>query len=483
MAPRAVSILVYIVLPCCLTAWPRSVPVAWSPAGHSGAQAARSRGIADLDKGNIAEADSLLSAADSMGALDALDFLAWMPAKAALGRYFDAGVLCCKAGVKEPGLAAIACSRLYEMVRDKPAETRRLCLAAYRQCALSREQCDTLRIKEWLSRTYGSLGMFAEETDLLRELDTPHFPSANDFLDAARTRLAMGFAAEAVTPGMEAYRRLPAGAQKSLAATMVYHCFAVLGKTADAALWLPRAQLADARFRSQAAGFLQSAGLLDKADSLISSLPASLVRDTLAVRQALFSGNAERALKLSAALGQDRDAAGIWKIRACVFSGHADSLEGWIDTASPPKDPQYSREQLSYRYKLELLKDAPIALADFGVLEYSLWLGRPAQAPLASVSTYPAPVRRMMVCEVVSALLDKSQVSDASAALSKIPLSETGPEVDFYRGDILVRQGSIAQGSKVLEQIVLSYPDDVFAIKAKSVLAHLARPGQKKNGL
>jgi len=317
--------------------------------------------------------------------------------------------------------------------------------------------------------------MFTEETDLLRELDSPHFPSARNFLDAARDRLAMGFAAEAVIPGMEAFRRSTASADKSLAATIVYQSFVRLGKTADAALWLPRTQLSDIRFRAQAAVFLQQAGLLNNADSLISSLPASTARDTLAVRQALFSGNPVRAAELAAALRGDRDVSNLWRIRTSVFSGRADSLEEWIDTVSFHGDAEYRREALSYRYKLELLKDAPFAVADFGAVEYSIWQGRPSRAHLSQVSSVPVSVARMMVFDVVEALLDKGKVDDAASALANISRDDSVPEAQFLRGDILVRQGSVSKGAQILQDLVISNPSDVFAIKAKSVLDQLGR--------
>jgi hypothetical protein len=466
------AFVVFAALFCGATA-AQPVLAPFSHLDRSVVQGIRVRGLAGLEQGNLAEADSLLSLADSAGGLDALDYLAWMSAKAALARYYDAGVLCCKAGAREPGLAAMACTRFFEIIKDKPVETRRLALTAYRQCALARDRCDTLRIKQWLSRAYGSYSMFTEETDLLRDLDTPHFPSGREFLNVARERFGMGFVAEAVVPAMEAFRRCPAAAEKSLAATIVYQCYLRIGKSADAALWLPRTELSDPRFRAQAVGFLQRAGLLDRADSLAAGLPPSVSRDTLAVRQALFTGNLMRAADLSAAIRGDRDAAAIWKIRTSVFSGRADTLEGWIDTLTVRPGWEYGREILAYRYKLELLKDSPEACGDFGAAEYALWLGQPKRAATTPLAAFAPMARQMLACDVVAALLEKNLADDAAKTVSQIPPDQSGPELTFYRGDILIRQGSIAEGSKVLEQLMLSHPGDVFAIKAKLILAHL----------
>ncbi len=438
-------------------------------------QALRLRGLADIDKGNISEGDSLLCIADSAGILDALDMLRWMSAKAVLARYYDAGRLCCRVSAQQPQLAPIACARLFEIVKDQSVETKRLALGAYKQCALSQERCDTLQVKQWLSRTYGFFAMFAEETDLLRDLDSRRFPSGRDFLAIGRDRFSMGFFSDAVVPAMEAYRRLSEAPERSLAATIVYQCYLRLNKSADAALWLPRTELSDVRFRAQAAAFLQRAGFLDKADSLTATLPASVARDTLAVRQALFAGNPSRARELARGLRGDRDAALIWTIRTSVFSGNGGDLEGWIDTVAMQPSGEYGREMLAYRYKLELLKDASQAYQDFGVLEYAVWLGQPKKATGMSFAAYAPMVRQMLACDLVAALLEKDLAPEAQKVALQVPPGEGGPELEFYKGDILIRQGSITEGSKVLEQLVISHPNDVFAIRAKQVLASLGQ--------
>src|SRR5271157_865659 len=472
MAHAVKTLLTILVAVCAAAAGP-------SPAGaaprfdRQKVQACRLRGLSDLDKGNVAEADSLLTIADSAGALDGLDYLTWMPAKAALARYGDVGVLCCRTGSVAPGMADLACSRLSEILKDRPMETRRLALAAYRQCALGRERCDTLRIKQWLLRTYEYSSLFAEAVDVLRELDTPHYPSARDFLGLARERMAMGFVSDAIVPATEAFRRCTDPKEQSLAAAVVYQCYLKMGKNADAALWLPRARLSDPRFRAQAAAFLQRAGLLDKADSLIAALPASVARDTLAVRQALFAGDLVRAAGSAAAIRGDRQAQTLWKIRTTVFLGQADSLEGWIDTVAVAPGWEYGREVLAFRYKLEVLRDSPDALKDFGAVEYALWLGRPKKAAAVPLSAFAPGARRMLACDIVASLLEQDLVDDAAKVLLQAGAAETSPELEYYRGEVLIRQGDSGKGAVVLEKLVLSSPGDVFAIRAKQLLSRL----------
>jgi hypothetical protein len=130
---------------------------------------------------------------------------------------------------------------------------------------------------------------------------------------------------------------------------------------------------------------------------------------------------------------------------------------------------------LAYRYKLELLKDASQAYQDFGALEYAVWLGQPKKAAGMSFAAYAPMVRQMLACDLVAALLEKNLVAEAQKVASQVPPEAAGPELEFYKGDILIRQGSIAEGSKVLEELVVSHPNDVFAIRAKQVLASLGQ--------
>jgi len=434
----------------------------------------RAQGLQDIERGGLAEADSLLTLVDSAGLLDATDMVKWMTVKAVLNKYRDAGALCCRAGHKEPRLGNFACNTLYDIVKDQPVETKRAALGAYRQCVVAQKGFDTLMVRQWLSHAYGSFAMFTEETDVVRELDSRHFPSAGVFLAMARDRFGQGFFADALEPAMEAYQRIESGQEKSLAATIVYQCYQRLGKTGEAALWLPKASLSDARFKAQAVAFLQDAGYLDKADSLLATLPAGLGRDTLALRRALCAGDAARARELAQAI-KNPDAAMLWKARTAVFSGNGQDLDGWIDTVSFRPGSEFAREMLGYRYKLEMLKDAPNAYKDFGALEFSLWLGQPLRAAGLSLAGYPAAARQMMVCDLVAALCEKKLYAEAQKAAAQVPQAEAGAELQYYTGDILIKQGSAAEGAKILEQLVLSHPEDVFAVKAKVILKSLKK--------
>jgi hypothetical protein len=130
---------------------------------------------------------------------------------------------------------------------------------------------------------------------------------------------------------------------------------------------------------------------------------------------------------------------------------------------------------LAFRYKLEVLRDSPDALRDFGAVEYALWLGKPKKAAAVPLSAFAPGARRMLACDIIASLLELDLVDDAAKVLSQLGASETSPELEYFRGDILIRQGDSGRGGAVLEKLVLSSPGDVFAIRAKQLLSRLRK--------
>jgi tetratricopeptide (TPR) repeat protein len=467
-------------------AFPASISQAQTRAvSASDARMIRERGLASIDKGSVAEADSLLRIADSAGILTAGDYLRWLEAKAVLSNYADAAGLCCKIDAREPRFSAVARGRLTQMTEEQPPAAKREALDAYRRCALSNPGCDTLLLKQWLSRAYGSCGLFAQQDSLLVQLDTRQFPSAQDFLDAAEERFSRGFVSEAVFPATRAYARLPDAdtAARSLAATMLFQCYRTALRPDSASYWLSRASLSDERFRISAVAFLQSAGMPDKADSLMTGIRPSFARDTLMIRRLLYAGDPKGAYARSAGVTRPRDAAAaaVWKARTALFSGNAADLDGWIDTVSFSPSSLAGEEILAYRYRLSALSSAasfPQALRDFGAIAYALWCGKPDKASSVALSSYPRPLREMLTCDIVRAYAREKRFDSARAAAEAAGLDSAGGELRYYYADACIQQGYFDKGAAVLEQLMLADPNNVFSGRARLLLGSLKKKKQ-----
>jgi hypothetical protein len=446
-------------------------------ANASESKSIRERGLQCINKGSLAEGDSLLSVADSTGALSAVDCLRWLETKAVLSKYGDAARLCCKITAREPRLSAMACGRFMQMIEEQSAAVKREALAVYRQCALSGPGCDTLRVKQWLSHAYATFALFVQQDSILVQLDTRKYPSAQDFLEAAQERFSQGFVADAVFPAKKAYNRLDNTAEKSLAATMVFQWYRSVLKPDSASFWLSRASLSDERFKVAAVAFLQSAGMLDRADSLMATLRSSVSRDTLMLRRMLFAGEAKGAYAKAGSLVLSHDAAVVWKMRTALFCGNGADLYGWIDTVSFSPASEWGEEIMSYRYRLEVIASAsvPQAMRDFCALSYALWCGKPDKAAAIRLTAYPREVRDLLVCDIVKAFIQEKRFGEAGKTAAASGPDSAGPELRYYYADALIQQGYLDEGAAMLEQLLLANPNDVFSGRSRILLESLKK--------
>jgi hypothetical protein len=427
-----------------------------------------------VDKGNFGPADSMLAVVDSAGLLDPYDVVRWIQVKGVLSEYGESGRLCCRLD-GDAHLSSLARSRFLELLGEADMAGRREALERYSRCVLSQKSPDTLRLKAWLATVYADFGMYGEEDAVLFELDSKRFPSADAFLVSAQQRFSRRLFPQCITPAAAAFQRAGDQAKKSLAAAILYQCYLHSGTSDSASFWLSRASFSDPRLKAQAAAFLQEAGYLDRADSLIATLGQSVTRDTLVLRQVLLSGEPARAAGLAAKLTRDKDAAALWRVRTAVFSGNGAELAGWIDTVRFGPSGGYGAEVLSYRYKLERLKDAPEAMADFGAVEYCVWRKRPETVATRAFQAYPPAVQELLVCDIVKALADKRLFGDALKCAAQVPLEGAGAEFVYTYAEVLIRQGSVDEGSRILEKLMLSHPQDVFSGKARLLLLGLKK--------
>ena len=252
----------------------------------------------------------------------------------------------------------------------------------------------------------------------------------------------------------------------------------------SASYWLARASLTDERFRISAIAFLQSSGMLDRADSLMAGMRPSPGRDTLAIRRLLFAGDAMAAYARAKTMVHPRDDAMLWKARTALFSGNAADLDEWIDTVSFSPSSPAGEELLSYRYRLAVLAAAPGALQDFSDISYALWCGKPDKAAAKKLSAaYPRQVREMLACDIIRSYAKVKRFGAAQALAEAIfidtaRVDSAGPELRYYYADVCIRQGNTERGAAMLEHLILADPDNVFSGRARVLLASLKKKKQ-----
>jgi hypothetical protein len=435
----------------------------------------RNDAIQNFETGNITVADSLFNIADSLDMLNANDISKWVQIKFLLKEYKDIANICCKALTKEPDIEYYINNNLYENLKDQPVEIKKLILSSYEICIFNRKKCDTIKTFLWLYNTYGSFAMFDEQTNIIKtyEKKIPHV--AEYYLSMAKTRFLNGFIEKAIIPAIEAFTKTDSlSEQKSLAAMIVYECYKILGKNNDALFWLSKASFNDIKSKINAITFFQEAQYLNKADSIINTLSPGISKDTLLIRQALFSQNVSLALNILNTI-KDYNSGLIWKLRIFTFSGRIKDILEWVDTVSFSSFWSYASEFLSYRYKFNIIKEDPSSFKDFGTIQYEIWLNRPEKAISLIKKDFSSSIKMLIACDVCRALYKKQLYSDALKIIYMFELSDLSPELSFILGDILIKQGETNKGIKILEDIIINYPSDVFSYKAKKILEEIKK--------
>ena len=185
---------------------------------------------------------------------------------------------------------------------------------------------DTLGFKQWISGTYDRFGLYDEEVDVLVSLDSKNYPSARELLETARQRFSQRLFSYVIRPAKQAFARSATASQKALCALLLYQSYAQTEKNDSAAMWLAGVPLAQEPYKAEAVAFFQRSRYLGKADSLIKTLSPSFMRDTLTIRQMLFSGDlrgaadaAERTFQTWGGDKGDGNEALLWRIRTLIF--------------------------------------------------------------------------------------------------------------------------------------------------------------------
>ena len=443
-----------------------------------------------IEQDKLGEADGKFAAIEPACAIETYDLMKWMRIKSVLGMYGAACRLACRIAHQQPQLSALLQNQLSETIREAPADTVRAALDDYLQCALSGFRPDTAAFKRWISNVYFRAGLYDEEVNALLRLETPSQPSAEELFACASRRFSNRIFSTALRPARLAYSRLHDDNLSSLCALMLYRCFALMGKDDSAAIWLRRVP-ARREDRAEAAAFFQRTGDLVKADSLLAALPSSLTRDTLMVRQMLFTGNPKAAADYCARWAGEKltvDGRGLlfWRMRSLLFSGRAQAADALADSIdfSPVMDG--ATAFLFLKYMLNSIRKTPAAGTVFGELAYAAWLQRPERALRAlqssAIDVFPADVRQLLYCMGVKALIDGKMFAGARTLIDRAGGSSTCTELRYYLGEVLLNQGDVDSAAAVLEELILTYPGDVFSEKARILLnvLHAEKSGRKR---
>lgn len=445
--------------------------------------------INECERNNrLAEADSLFAVLDRYKALSLSDLLRWAHAMVVLNRYTGSAVLYSRVISAESQLVHVVYGQFNQLFENAGADSIAAALGVFQKTVFSRRGIDTLGIQLWLADFYARHGLDSAELEVLRAVPATAPRLVPQLIDMARQRFGRGAYAAAILPASAAYEHTASVPYRSGAAVVLYQSYQALHKNDSALVWLERAggSLSESR-RADAAALYQAAGRLSDAKAMIKEIPPSFSRDTLEVRQCLWSGDtrkaAEMAKKGGSTWAQHPNEALLWRTRTLLWSGAYDDLAALLDTARIAASWKGAKEILDCRFRFQLFKRSNEALAAWSHIEYDVFTGNPERAAQrlagSGVQTVPQALRAPLLLCVIRGYFrgNYAQVSSPIPALTAF-LEEHGENVDspeylYYFAEALLMNGSFDRAEKLLLRIIGDYPGDVFSEKARVVLAKL----------
>jgi len=349
-------------------------------------------------------------------------------------------------------------------------------LRNFKRCILSLEVTDTAFFRNWLADLYGRSGVYDEEIKVLVELDMQSSPADRKLADIARTHFSKRRYRQAVNSGSVAYQRLEHGAQRLNTAFIVYQSYIQLGIRDSALVWLKHSGLTDAGAVSAAAGLYQETGHLAAAAILIDSLPPSLSKDTLLIRQYLFSNEIMKAslhaLSALTSWRQHPREKGLWQARCFIFGGQAQRAVPVIDSVKFSASWHGAAELLRYKYWLQKLSDDRTALSAWGNLEYLIYIGD-LTAAVKGLETYglKGAIGEMMAVRAANLLMRDGQAKEALLVLDLVKEGAGTPEYTYVKAETLFAAGRADEARVIAAKLLKDFPTDVFAQKARILLS------------
>ncbi|MCL2218947.1 MAG: hypothetical protein FWC23_01615 [Chitinispirillia bacterium] len=443
-------------------------------------------------------ADTLYRALDSAGRLDAHELIRYGRVKSLLGQYRDAARIFCRAAISDNRLEYAAMGQMGHMLADADSADKAAAIRTFERCALASPNADTAVFRNWLADFCGRQGLYEQEISLLTRLHTTESPSGRKLIDAARKHFSARRYRLAVSAAAAAYGRADEPKQRTDAAFVAHRSYLELKVRDSALIWLKLSEVNDRNAQIQAVTLNQETGRLEEAAALIDSLPASLSKDTLAVRQLLFAGEPVNALNTimtskSAAWKMAPRERMLWRGRCMIFSGQIYEAIPVLDSMKFMPSWHAAAEALRYKYWTQKLDDNSEALDIWGKLEYVIYTGNLTDAArLLKGHGMTGEIGEMLAVRLARILAQTGLFAEALSVLEtagseEIDLGIKGinkeknnktksaqsPEYMYFKAEMLNETGRTDEARALANKILADYPLDIFAQKARILLSKI----------
>jgi hypothetical protein len=428
-----------------------------------------------LDNGFPSQADTLYSVFDKQNAVEVHDLIRWAEVKNVTGDYTNIPKLFYRNLRGDPGYQLIALSMLSGMLEELARDD------AYTMVNSFYELCNPLTFKDaaqysrlaaWFIDEWGKLNAWSPQIDFVNK----YLP--DDKRGVALYEVAQKYFArkkyECVLPVASAAFHSAKPEMRDRCAELVFQSCAILNRPDSALLWISRIKNLSGIDAVGVIPFLQKNEALQKSGELISLLPGSFKKDTLQIAQHICRGELSEALDRvvkSQFAAEHSEELRFWMLRIYLFSNNLTSFTRLLDSLKTDPHPAYSAEMLQYRYWVQLLNHDTDLLALWSTIEYNNFMGKPAASGAALCSQPGDDVLfRALLLWVVKETIRQTPEHAAELFL-RCNIVGYSAEFDYLKAEAFALAGKRAAAREIAESLLLKYPGDIFAQKARLLIS------------
>ncbi len=427
-------------------------------------------------QGKYLQMDSLFSILDSSGNISSHDLMKWAEAKFITGDEINAARLYCRA---ESGrLRFLVRNSFLSNLKDlADPQKGQLSLKAYFDC--KSEVSDSLPFIDWSLRATSSLNYYTLELNFIDSFFQGKKDYTDELLSSSMKRISKGFPKEAIKTAIKAFNSTESTTKKNQAAGYIFKSFLMLGENDSAFQWMKKAELNRTTEITEAIILCQKTGNNAIADSLCKTLPIGINRDTLVLRNLVYSNNVDQALnniiKLRNKYNQNySDALLHWHCRLLLYTGKNDKFIEILNTDNIKKIPfnnEYKTDFLKWKTALIKLENDPKAIKVFGKISHFNFTGNYLPYnPFLTNKHWSIEIKEFLLIEYLSGIISNNGYSFGKPLLNEIPDNTENIELLYYKGIININNDLIESGRKILEELILNGKGSLFSQKARMYL-------------
>jgi len=418
-------------------------------------------------KGLFHIADTLYDIYDKEDKLNVFNWLKWAKLKNITGDNDAIGSLYCRIISSESKLTPIALSQFRYLLKDQKMQVADSILSDFLRCFVYRSETDTVQIREWTSQTCSELGLYNRQIEILKTLNTENYPVYGDLFYVSTSHLSNKRYRYAVDAAKVIYNNSREIENKQKAAFLIYESFRDQNLNDSALMWLKRVNLQSSKQMIDAATLYQNAGLYDKAQEIIDSIPRSYAVDTMLLRQFLFTGKRNEAYNMTKKGCCNKDL--LWTVRTALFEKKFLEVNNLLDSVSYDNITSKG-ELLSCRYWLQRLQGSSDLLDVWAQIEYNIYIGNFNDAVNLLSAVKESDRTWELALRVAKVLINRGDSQTALNLLKQHERSDISAEFLYSMAEAMLCLGETDKGRQILEKIMLEYSDDIYSGRARLLL-------------